>query len=297
MDDLTTVFERHRDLMVAVAYRMLGSTADAEDVVQDAWLRWSGTDRSDVAEPRAYLVRVVTNLAINRLTSARAKRETYIGPWLPEPVLTGPDVAESAELADSVSFAMLLVLEKLNPLERAVFLLREVFGFGHAEIAYATGRSEAGVRQIAHRARERVRDGRPKYAPDRAEQRRVTAEFLDACRDGDVDRLMGVLAPDVVLWTDAGGRRKAALHPIHGADKVIRLIFGLMAQEYFDGGLSYEFAEINGGVGVIVSVDGVSDKDAIVLVPEVTGGFITGLSAVMNPDKLRAIRHGERLRY
>lgn len=295
MDELTAVFEQYRDLMFAVAYRMLGSAADAEDVVQDAWLRWSGTDRSDVAEPRAYLVRVVTNLAINRLTSARTKRETYIGPWLPEPVLTGPDVAESAELADSVSFAMLLVLEKLNPLERAVFLLREVFGFSHAEIAEATGRTEAGVRQVAHRARERVRQGRPKYPADPAEQRRVTAEFLDACRDGDVDRLMGVLAPDVVLWTDAGGMRKAARNPIYGKDKVIRLIFGLAAKSFFSGDTSYEFAEINGGVGVIVHGYG-GDGD-IVLVPEVTGGLISGLRAVLNPDKLRAIRRGERLRY
>jgi RNA polymerase sigma-70 factor (ECF subfamily) len=162
MDDLTAEFERHRDLMYAVAYRMLGIAADADDVVQDAWLRWSSADRSGIDEPRAYLVRIATNLAINRLTSARARREAYVGPWLPEPVRTGPDVAESAELADSVSFAMLVVLERLTPVERAVFLLREVFGFSHAEIAEVTGRSEAGVRQLAHRARERVREGRPK---------------------------------------------------------------------------------------------------------------------------------------
>jgi len=295
MDDLTAVFERHRDLMFAVAYRMLGSAADADDVVQDAWLRWSGADRSDVGEPRAYLVRIVTNLAINRLTSARAKRETYVGPWLPEPVLTAPDVAETAELAESVSFAMLLVLEKLTPVERAVFVLREAFGFSHAEIADATGRTEAGVRQLAHRARERVRDGRPKYAPDRAEQRRVTTEFLEACRDGDLDRLMRVLAPDVVLWSDAGGKRTAARNPVYGADKVARLIFGLMAKLFWANGASYEFAEINGGVGVILN--DAPGYEGMVLVPEIVDGRVTGLRAVLNPDKLGAVQRGAVLRY
>lgn len=295
MDDLTAAFEQHRDLMFAVAYRMLGSAADADDVVQDAWLRWAATDRSDVAEPRAYLVRIATNLAINRLTSARAKRETYVGPWLPEPVLTSPDVAETAELADSVSFAMLLVLEKLNPLERAVFVLREVFGFGHAEIADATGRTEAGVRQLAHRARERVREGRPKYTPGRAEQRRVTAEFLEACRDGDVDRLMRVLAPDVVVWSDGGGRRTAARNPVSGVDKVIRLIQGLVARTWRGSDVTYEFAEINGGVGVIVHEE--TGDAGIVLVPEIADGRVTGLRLVLNPEKLAAIGRGVTLRY
>ena len=295
MDDPTEVFERHRDLMFAVAYRMLGSAADADDIVQDAWLRWSAADRSGVAEPRAYLVRVATNLAINRLTSARAKRETYIGPWLPEPVLTGPDVAETAELADSVSFAVLVVLETLSPVERAVFVLREVFGFSHAEIAGATGRTEAGVRQLAHRARDRVREGRPKYTPGRDEQRQVTSRFLQACQDGDVDGLMSVLAPDVVLWSDAGGKRTAARNPVYGAEKVARLIFGLMAKHFWDSGASNEFAEINGGLGVIL--DGARGYEGIVLVPEVGDGRVTGLRAVLNPDKLAAVRRGAVLRY
>lgn len=304
MDDQTTVFERYRDLMFAVAYRMLGSAADADDVVQDAWLRWSTiggadnptpADRSDVAEPRAYLVRVATNLAINRLTSARAKREVYVGPWLPEPVLTGPDVAETAELADSVSFAMLLVLETLNPVERAVFVLREVFAFSHEEIADATGRTAAGVRQLAHRARERVREGRPKYTTDRSEQRQVTTEFLGAARDGDVDRLLKVLAPDVVVWSDGGGRRTAARNPVSGVNKVIRLVQGLMARTWWDSDISYEFAEINGGTGVIIHEE--PGDAGIVLMPEIADGRVTGLRVVLNPEKLAAIRRGATLRY
>lgn len=219
----------------------------------------------------------------------------YVGPWLPEPVLTGPNVAENAELADSVSFAMLVVLEKLNPLERAVFLLREVFGFGHAEIAEATGRTEAGVRQLAHRARERVRDGRPRFTPGRAEQRRVTDEFLEACRAGDLERLMQVLAPDVIMWSDAGGARRAALNPIYGAEKVVRLIRGLAVQIWWDHPVSYEFAEINGGVGVILHE--APGDDWIVLVPEIVDGRITALRVVMNPEKLGALRRGEVLRY
>ncbi|HEY3681408.1 MAG TPA: RNA polymerase sigma factor SigJ [Streptosporangiaceae bacterium] len=295
MDDLTTEFERHRDLMYAVAYRMLGIAADADDVVQDAWLRWSSADRSGVDEPRAYLVRIATNLAINRLTSARARREAYVGPWLPEPVRTGPDVAESAELADSVSFAMLVVLERLTPVERAVFLLREVFGFSHAEIAEVTGRSEAGVRQLAHRARERVREGRPKYSADRAEQRRVTAEFIDACRGGDVDKLMEVLAPDVTMWSDGGGVRRAARNPIRGVEKVVRLATALVSMVWWEGAEPYEFADINGALGVILHE--APGDGGVVLLPEIADGRITALNVVVNPEKLRALHRGDVLNY
>lgn len=295
MNGQTEVFQRHRDMMYGVAYRMLGSATDADDVVQDAWLRWSSADRSDVAEPRAFLVRVVTNLAINRLTSARARREAYVGQWLPEPVLTGPDVAESAELADSVSFAMLVVLERLAPVERAVFLLREVFGYSHAEIAEITGRSQTGVRQLAHRARERVREERPRYSADRAEQRRVTTEFLEACRGGDVDKLMDVLAPDVTMWSDGGGVVRAARNPIYGAEKVTRLATALIAMVWWDAADAYEFVEVNGALGVIMHEE--PGDEGLVVVPQIADGRVARLNIVLNPEKLAAVRRGQVLNY
>src|SRR4051812_42909924 len=212
MDELSQdagakAFEDHRSLLFSVAYRMMGTAADAEDIVQDAWLRWSAGDRSAVEDPRAYLVRVVTNTVIDRLRSARVQRESYVGPWLPEPVLTSPDVAEDVELAESVSLAMLVVLETLSPLERAVFVLREVFGFSYAEIATTLERSEVSVRQVAPRARQHVAERRPRFSPGRGEQRRVTEEFLAATLGGDLERLLAVLAPDVVLVSDGGGKR------------------------------------------------------------------------------------------
>src|SRR6266545_5853861 len=180
MGTVIDVFEEHRDLLFAVAYRMLGTAADAEDVVQDTWLRWSAADRSDVTEPKAYLVRIATNLALDRLRSARAKRESYVGPWLPEPLLTSPDAAEDAEMAESVSMAMLVVLETLSPLERAVFVLREVFGFSYGEIAEALDRSESSVRQLGHRAREHVQARRPRFETDNEMRREATERFIDA---------------------------------------------------------------------------------------------------------------------
>jgi RNA polymerase sigma-70 factor (ECF subfamily) len=211
------VFEAHRGLMFAIAYRMLGTIADAEDAVQDAWLRWSAASRADVADPRAYLARIVTNTALNRLRSAGSRREACVGPWLPEPLLTeaGPDAAERAELAESVSVAMLVVLESLTPEERAVFVLREVFGFEHAEIGAALGRSAPAVRQLAHRAREHVQARRPRFDVDWNQQREVTERFLAAAAGGDIEGLMTVLAPDVTLLTDGGGKTRAALAPDH----------------------------------------------------------------------------------
>jgi RNA polymerase sigma-70 factor (ECF subfamily) len=217
----TELFEEHRGLLFSVAYRMLGTVADAEDIVQDAWLRWSGAERSAVAEPKAYLIRIVTNTAIDRLRSAQARRESYAGPWLPEPALTSPDIADDVELAESVSLAMLVVLETLSPLERAVFVLREVFGFSHAEVATALDRTEASVRQFAHRARRHVTERRPRFAPDPAEQRRVTEEFLSAALGGDLDRLLAVLAPEVVLVSDVNGIPGAV---IYGGGEVLTTI-------------------------------------------------------------------------
>ena len=286
------VFEEHRRLLFSVAYRMLGTVADAEDIVQDAWLRWSGASRAEVEEPRAYLIRIVTNTAIDRLRSARVRRESYVGPWLPEPILTSPDVAEDVELAESVSLAMLIVLETLSPLERAVFVLREVFGFSHAELATTLGRSEASVRQVAHRAREHVSERRPRFAPDPAEQRRVTEEFLSAALGGDLERLLTVLAPDVVLVSDGGGKRSAARRPIVGAEKVARFTVAIGARSY-DGvkveEMEFTAAHVNGvpallahGAGEVLSA----------LALEVVNGRVKTVHIIANPDKLHTLTAG-----
>ncbi len=222
-------FLAHRSLLFTVAYEMLGSAADAEDVVQETWLRWDGIGeqaRSDVRDPRAYLVRVVTRQSLNRFRTLARRREEYVGEWLPEPLLTAPDVAEDVELADSVSIAMLTVLETLNPTERAVFVLREVFDLPYDEIAEAVGKSAAAVRQIAHRSRAHVAARRPRTQVGRAEQQRVVDRFLAALTSGDIQSLMDVLAPDVVLVTDGGGIAQAVLRPVAGAKKVANLLRG-----------------------------------------------------------------------
>jgi RNA polymerase sigma-70 factor (ECF subfamily) len=291
------VFEAHRDLMFAVAYRMLGTIADAEDAVQDAWLRWSAEPRADVTNPRAYLSRVITNTALNRLRSARARREAYIGPWLPEPLLTeaGPDVETRAELAESVSVAMLVVLESLTPEERAVFVLREVFGFSHAEIGDALGRSPASVRQLAHRAREHVQARRPRFDVDWNQQREVTERFIAAASGGDLDGLMTVLAPDVTLLTDGGGKARAALRPIAGADKVARWVAGVAGRPWLGvefADMVLEPAEINGGPGHLVTAGG---RPVAALTLAVADGRITAIQLLANPDKLTAIAAGRTL--
>jgi RNA polymerase sigma-70 factor (TIGR02957 family) len=290
------VFEAHRELLFAVAYRMLGTVADAEDAVQDAWLRWSAAPRSDIAEPRAYLARTVTHIALNRLRSARARREAYVGSWLPEPLLTtGPDTADRAELAESVSLAMLVVLESLTPEERAVFVLHEVFGFPHAEIAAAIGRSDASVRQLMHRAREHVQARRPRFDVDAGQQRAVTERFLAAAAGGDIDQLMMVLAPDVTLISDGGGKAKAPLRPVVGAAKVARFLAAISAQPYMGiekSDMTVELAEINGGLGTLITVGG---KPIAAVTTVVAGGRITEIELVANPDKLRGITAGRTL--
>jgi RNA polymerase sigma-70 factor (TIGR02957 family) len=290
------VFEEYRGLMFAVAYRMLGAIADAEDAVQDAWLGWSAASRADVADPRAYLVRIVTNTALNRLRAVRARREAYIGPWLPEPLLTqaGPDAAERAELAESVSVAMLVVLESLTPDERAVFVLHEVFGFDHPEIAAALGRSAPAVRQLAHRAREHVQARRPRFDVDWDQQREVTARFLAAAAGGDIEGLMTVLAPDVTLLTDGGGKTRAALRPISGASKVARWLVGIAGRPDLGGAadLNLEPAEINGTPGTLITADGGA---VAALTLAVAAGQVTGIQLLVNPDKLTAIMAGRTL--
>lgn len=287
-----------RELMFSVAYRMLGTVADAEDAVQDAWLRWSAAPRDHVADPRAYLVRTVTNIALNRLRSAQARREAYVGPWLPEPLLTqtNHDVTERAELTESVSVAMLVVLESLTPEERAVFVLREVFDFGYAEIAAGLGRSEPAVRQIAHRARGHVQARRPRFEVDQGRQRAVTARFLAAAVGGDIEGLLEVLAPDVTLTTDGGGRVRAALRPIRGAAKVARALAGIAGRPYQGLALSemtIEQAEINGEPGALIVGGG---RVVAAGTFTVVGGRIAAIQLVTNPEKLDAISARRTLR-
>jgi RNA polymerase sigma-70 factor (TIGR02957 family) len=299
------VFEAHRGLLFAVAYRMLGSVSDAEDAVQDAWLRWSTAPPGEVAQPRAYLIRTITTSALNRLRSARARREAYIGPWLPEPLLTelashapdapgAPGGEERAELAESVSVAMLVVLESLTPEERAVFVLREVFGFAHAEIAAAIGRSEAAVRQLAHRAREHVQARRPRFDVDPGQQRAVTQRFLAAVGGGDIEELLKVLAPDVVLITDGGGKAKAALRPIVGASKVARFLAAIGTRPYMGievSDMEIEMAEINGSPGMLIT----AGRAIAVVTTVVESGRVTAIQLIANPDKLRGITEGRTL--
>jgi RNA polymerase sigma-70 factor (ECF subfamily) len=294
--DRSSAFTRHRRLLFTVAYQMLGSVTDAEDVVQDAWLRWSAADRSDVADARAYLVRITSRLALDRLATARARRESYVGPWLPEPLLTGaapvagapppPAPDEAAELGEQVSLALLVVLETLSPAERAVFVLREVFGLPAAEVAATLGRSEAAVRQTAHRAREHVQARQPRFDADRSAQRAVTERFLAACSGGDVDALLAALAPDVVLVTDGGGRAKAALRPISGADKVARFLLATAAQGLAVPDLHVEVADLNGAPGVVLW-SGTAPYMTLSLV--LVDGLVAQVLVVRNPDKLRGL--------
>ncbi len=281
-------FERHRRLLFTVAYQMLGSVADAEDVVQDAWLRWSSGDRGGVADSRAYLVRVVSRLALDRLGAARTRRETYVGPWLPEPLVTAtaPDPGEAAEIAEQVSLALLVVLETLSPLERAVFVLREVFGLPTAEVASAVGRSEAAVRQVAHRAREHVRARQPRFDPDRRTQREVTERFYAAVTGGDVAALLSVLSPGVLLVSDGGGIAGAARRPIEGADKVARFLLGVAAKGFATPGLEGRLTDVNGSPGYVAWVDGVP---FLALSPVVDDGRIAQVLVVVNPEKLAGL--------
>ncbi|MEU3742022.1 RNA polymerase sigma factor SigJ [Streptomyces sp. NPDC032198] len=288
-DTVTDVFEEHRTVLMGVAYRMLGRVADAEDVVQESWLRWSAADRAQVREPRAYLVRVTTRLAVDRLRHVQSRRESYVGPWLPEPLVTDygpvvPDTAEQAVLADSVSIAVLVVLESLSPLERAVFVLREAFGFPFSEIALTLDRGEPAVRQLAARARKHVDEGRPRYAVDPDERKDLTARFLAAATSGDLDGLMSLLAPDVRLVGDSGGKAKAPLRIIETADKVGRFLGGLARRGVPEGAeLEARFLEINGAGSVLILVDG---KPHSLFQLDVADGQITDVYIIRNPDKL-----------
>ncbi|WSK73401.1 RNA polymerase sigma factor SigJ [Streptomyces sp. NBC_01276] len=268
---------------------MLGTVSDAEDIVQDTWLAWNKADRSEVRHPKAYLVRTVTNLSLNRLTSARATREEYVGPWLPEPLLTAPDVAQERELAESVSTAMLVVLESLTPVERAVFVLREVFGYSHAEIAGFLDRPEPTVRQISHRARKHVAERRTVYDTDAAQREEVTARFLSACAGGDLNAVLELLAPDVTAWSDGGGKVSAARRPVYGSDHVGRFLIGVIAKAARDAVDVFPVptpAVINGELGVLILA---GDTPVGAITYDLEDGLMRNLRFQINPDKLAGL--------
>ncbi|MFI6415849.1 RNA polymerase sigma-70 factor [Streptomyces sp. NPDC050842] len=283
-DAATETFVAHRNLLFTVAYEMLGSAADAEDVLQETWLRWVEVDLETVSDQRAYLVRVTTRQALNRLRTASRRRESYVGPWLPEPMLTAPDVAEDVELAESVSMAMMLVLETLAPTERAVFVLREVFGFEYDEIAAAVDKTPAAVRQIAHRARRHVDARRPRRTVSAKETRAALESFRRAFETGDVQGLLDVLAPEAVYMGDGGGIKHAALRPILGADKVARLMAGFTGRA---GGAGFTLSlgptVVNGNPALLVRMDGEIDG---VMAVHVEDARISGIYFVRNPEKL-----------
>ncbi|MGW6697995.1 RNA polymerase sigma-70 factor [Nocardia sp. NPDC055049] len=280
-DPATEVFVAHRNLLFTVAYEMLGSAADAEDVLQETWLRWVGVDLDAVRDRRAYLVRITTRRSLDRLRTLGRRRESYVGPWLPEPLLTTPDIAEDVELAESVSMAMLLVLETLTPIERAVFVLREVFDLDYDEIAEAVDKSPAAVRQLAYRARAHVAARRPRGIVSASESRDALAAFQRAIETGDLQNLLDLLAPDVVFLGDGGGIRQAALSPIVGAELVAALLTASVPR--IGAAMTVESAQLNGHPALILRLDGVIDT---VFAVRVDDGLVTGLYSVRNPDKL-----------
>ncbi|PZU01683.1 MAG: RNA polymerase subunit sigma-24 [Gordonia sp. (in: high G+C Gram-positive bacteria)] len=280
-DAATDVFLAHRNLLFTIAYEILGSAADAEDALQETWMRWAAVDLDDVRNERAYLVTIATHQALSRLRTLGRRRESYVGPWLPEPLLTAPDVADDVELAESVSMAMLLVMETLAPTERAVFVLREVFDLPYDEIAIAVDKTSAAVRQIAHRARAHVAARRPRGTVSPDESRVALQAFQHAVETGDLQELVDLLAPDVVLLGDGGGVKKAVVRPIVGSDRVARLL--AVGLPRIEGSVSTERVLINGSPALIVNIDGQIDNAVSFRFDE---GKITGLYVVRNPEKL-----------
>ncbi|HEY5836116.1 RNA polymerase sigma factor SigJ [Streptomyces sp.] len=304
-DRATEVFVGHRELLFSVVYNMLGSVSDTEDVLQETWLAWARRSSQPLAEeidnPRAYLVRIAVNQALARQASISRRRETYVGPWLPEPLITqnpeAQDTAQAAQAADaaepalrneSVSMALLVVLETLTPLERAVFVLHEVFGYAHTEIAEILGRSPSAVRQLAHRAREHVQARRPRYQADPHLQRQVTERFIAAALGGDLTGLMSLLAPDVTLWTDGGGKARSALRPVQGREKVARLLNGY-ATTRVPPSLDIRYQHVNGDPSAVV-FSGDSPYAVMVMDLNPSSDHVTDIYLVTNPDKLSRVR-------
>jgi RNA polymerase sigma-70 factor, ECF subfamily len=280
-------FERHRSLLFSIAYRMLGSVMEAEDVVQEAFLRWQEASGGEIRAPKAYLSTVVTRLSIDRLRSAKARREQYVGPWLPEPLATGEgsEATDAVALDETLSMAFLVLLESLTPVERAVFLLREVFNYDYAEIASLVGKSEDNCRQISRRARRSVAARRPRFESSPEQEERFMNSFLEACMSGDMERLLALLSADATLWSDGGGKTRAALNPIYGADRVARFFFGILCKA--PSGLVVLRASINGRPGFIGYVEDGSPQSVTTFdVAEVT---IRAIRIAVNPEKLRNV--------
>lgn len=288
--DTPDTFNSYRSLLFSIAYRMLGSVADAEDMVQETYLRWERASEDEVRSPKAYLSTVVTRLSIDQLRKQKAQREVYIGAWLPEPLMTEqtPALSSTAELAESLSLAFLLLLEALGPVERAVFLLREVFDYEYAEIAEIVGKSEANCRQMVRRARQHLRERRPRFPVSREHQLKMTERFIEACEKGDMEGLVGLLTSDIILISDGGGKTQAALKPIYGVDKVVRFFFAVLAKLSNGPALRVVVEEINGQVGVIAYLDGVPNT---VVTFDYNGERISAINIVLNPDKMRGLRN------
>ncbi|WP_433430425.1 RNA polymerase sigma factor SigJ [Nonomuraea sp. CA-141351] len=287
MPDATQVFADHRELLFSIVYNTLGSVTDTEDVLQETWLAWSSRDPEQIEHPRAYLVRIAVNQALAHQTALRRRRETYVGSWLPEPLLTAADAADHAVRSDSLSIALLVVLETLTPLERAVFILHEVFAYQHTEIATMLDRTPTAIRQLAHRAREHVQARRPRTQIDPHLQRQVTERFVAAAFGGDLNALMELLAPEVTLWSDGGGKSNAAgPRPIHGRDNVARVLLASAAQPFDD--LDIQYQEVNGEPSAVLFVQNAPYAIMVVdLTPD--GTQVRDIYTVSNPDKLTHI--------
>lgn len=285
--DVADPFDSHHSYLFGIAYRMLGTVMDAEDVLQDANLRWQTVDRSTVHAPRAYLTAMVTRLSIDRLKAAREQREQYIGPWLPEPLLHDPTPGadDLMALSESISMAFLVLLEKLTPVERAAFLLHDVFGYSYSELAEILEKSEAACRQLVHRSRAHVRTNRPRFPSHPERARELASEFGDACRTGDLDSLMNLLAEDITLWSDGGGRVSAARRPVYGNSRVARFLVGLLRQA--PPGFEFRQAELNGGPAFLALYQGAV---VTILTLEMDDQVIYNIRVVVNPEKLQHIR-------
>ncbi|MEO5951156.1 MAG: RNA polymerase sigma-70 factor [Chloroflexia bacterium] len=281
-------FNSHRPLLFSIAYRMLGSAADAEDILQEAYLRWERASAEDVRSPQAYLTTIVTRLSIDQLRKEKSRRETYVGPWLPEPLMTSytPNLAANIELAESLSMAFLLLLETLAPVERAVFLLREVFSYEYDEIAHIVGKSESNCRQIVRRAQAHLRDRRPRFPVSREHQEKMMTSFLTACANGDMGALVNLLTTDIVFISDGGGKAQAALNPIYGPDKVIRFLLAVVRKLAAIPNTVNYITELNGQLAVITYTN---DRPISTLTLSYKGDRISQIESVLNPDKLHQL--------
>lgn len=288
-DGYTKEFETHRAYLRGIAYRMLGSVSEAEDAVQDAYLRWHNAEQKAVENPKAFLARIVTRLCLDRLKAARRTREIYVGEWLPEPIVVDADYVDhqSEHVANDVSFALMLALERLSPLERAAYILRDIFDVEFNEIAGALNRSEATCRQLVRRAREHIAQARPRFEVDREENTRIADAFFTSLRTGDVSALRDLLAESAIFHTDGGGRKVAALNPIYGADKISRLLAGLTKKAKLLQPLWSKAVLINGLPGILsIEQDGSLQSTAL----EISNGQITAIYVTRNPDKLIHLR-------